>query len=39
MMFVPSINGISHHWEEDTSDDDIKLGAEVFVEAVGRVLG
>ena len=38
MMFVPSIDGISHHWSEDTSDDDIKLGAQVYVAAVGRML-
>ncbi|MEM9604838.1 MAG: hydantoinase/carbamoylase family amidase [Pseudomonadota bacterium] len=38
MLFVPSIDGISHHWTENTSDDDIALGAEVFVDAIGRVL-
>lgn len=38
MMFVPSIGGISHHWSEDTSDEDIKLGVEVFVDAIRRVL-
>ena len=39
MMFVPSIGGISHHWSEDTSDEDIRLGAQVYVAAVGRMLG
>ncbi|MFM9850048.1 MAG: hydantoinase/carbamoylase family amidase [Hyphomicrobiaceae bacterium] len=38
MMFVPSIGGISHHWSENTSDEDIGLGAQVFVDAVGRLL-
>ena len=38
MMFVPSIGGISHHWSEDTSDEDIKLGVQVFVDAIGRML-
>jgi N-carbamoyl-L-amino-acid hydrolase len=38
MMFVPSINGISHHWEENTSDEDIVLGARVFVDAIANVL-
>lgn len=38
MLFVPSIGGISHHWSENTTDEDIALGAEVFVDAVGRVL-
>ncbi len=38
MMFVPSIGGISHHWSENTSDADIALGAQVFVDAIGRML-
>lgn len=38
MLFVPSIGGISHHWTEDTSDDDIVLGAQVFLDAAVRVL-
>ena len=38
MLFVPSINGISHHWAENTSDDDIVLGARVFADAIASVL-
>jgi N-carbamoyl-L-amino-acid hydrolase len=38
MMFVPSIAGISHHWSENTSDEDIVLGARVFVESCRRLL-
>jgi beta-ureidopropionase / N-carbamoyl-L-amino-acid hydrolase len=38
MMFVPSIGGISHHWSENTSDDDIVLGAQVFTDAIVDVL-
>jgi N-carbamoyl-L-amino-acid hydrolase len=38
MMFVPSIGGISHHWSENTSDDDIVLGARVFTDAIASVL-
>ena len=38
MLFVPSIGGISHHWSENTSDADIALGAQVFTDAVGRLL-
>jgi beta-ureidopropionase / N-carbamoyl-L-amino-acid hydrolase len=38
MMFVPSIGGISHHWSENTSDEDIVLGAQVFADAVARLL-
>ncbi|HRK20019.1 MAG TPA: M20/M25/M40 family metallo-hydrolase, partial [Hyphomicrobiaceae bacterium] len=38
MMFVPSINGISHHWTENTDDADIVTGAEVFVDACARML-
>lgn len=38
MMFVPSIGGISHHWTENTYDEDIAVGAEVYVDAVLRLL-
>src|ERR1041385_21700 len=38
MMFVPSIGGISHHWAENTSDEDIVLGARVFTDAIASVL-
>jgi N-carbamoyl-L-amino-acid hydrolase len=30
MLFVPSINGISHHWTEDTREEDLVLGMKVF---------
>ena len=39
MLFVPSIGGISHHWTENTADDDIVTGAQVFVDACRRILG
>lgn len=38
MMFVPSIGGISHHWTENTADEDIALGSQVFTDAIARVL-
>ncbi|MBX9823574.1 MAG: Zn-dependent hydrolase [Xanthobacteraceae bacterium] len=38
MMFVPSINGISHHWAENTADADIVLGAQVFADAIALAL-
>jgi len=38
MLFIPSIGGISHHWNENTDDADIVLGAEVFVEACRQLL-
>jgi len=38
MLFVPSIGGISHHWSENTSDEDIVLGARVFFDAIADVL-
>jgi N-carbamoyl-L-amino-acid hydrolase len=38
MLFVPSIGGISHHWTENTADEDIVLGAQVYADAVGRLL-
>ena len=38
MLFVPSIGGISHHWTENTSDEDIVLGAQVLTDAIVDVL-
>jgi N-carbamoyl-L-amino-acid hydrolase len=38
MLFVPSIGGISHHWSENTDDAEIVTGAQVFVDACGRLL-
>jgi N-carbamoyl-L-amino-acid hydrolase len=38
MLFVPSIGGISHHWNENTDDADIVTGARVFVETCRRLL-
>jgi N-carbamoyl-L-amino-acid hydrolase len=38
MLFVPSIGGISHHWTENTSDDDIVRGAQVFTDACEGML-
>jgi N-carbamoyl-L-amino-acid hydrolase len=37
-MFVPSIGGISHHWSENTSDQDLVLGAQVFADAIAAAL-
>lgn len=39
MLFIPSIGGISHHWSENTKDEDIILGCEVYVEALARMAG
>ena len=33
MLFVPSIGGISHHWAEDTKQDDLALGCQVLADA------
>lgn len=38
MLFVPSIGGISHHWAEDTKDEDLALGIQVLDEAARRYL-
>ena len=38
MMFVPSIGGISHHWSENTSDEDLVLGAQVFTDGIAEAL-
>ena len=38
MLFVPSINGISHHWAEDTKEEDLALGVQVLAEGAVRYL-
>jgi N-carbamoyl-L-amino-acid hydrolase len=38
MMFIPSLRGVSHHWSEDTKEEDIALGAQVFADAAERIL-
>jgi len=38
MLFVPSIAGISHHYAEDTREEDIVLGCQVFADAAERIL-
>jgi len=37
MLFVPSVDGISHNEREFTSDDDMVAGLEVFTAVLGRV--
>jgi beta-ureidopropionase / N-carbamoyl-L-amino-acid hydrolase len=38
MLFIPSIGGVSHHWSEDSREEDIVLGAQVFADAAERIL-
>jgi N-carbamoyl-L-amino-acid hydrolase len=38
MMFVPSLKGISHHWSEDTAEEDIVLGVQIFADAAAAIL-
>jgi len=38
MLFIPSIGGISHHWSENTSDEDIVLGGAVMADAARTLL-
>ncbi|MBO1078990.1 Zn-dependent hydrolase [Roseomonas haemaphysalidis] len=38
MLFVPSIGGISHHWAENTADEDLAMGARVLVDGAARFL-
>lgn len=38
MLFVPSIGGISHHYAENTPDDDLVLGCQVFADAAAALL-
>ena len=37
MLFVPSIRGVSHNFEENTSDEDIVLGCQVLLDTVVSV--
>ena len=38
MLFVPSIEGKSHVFDENTSDEDLVLGCRVYTEACTRML-
>jgi N-carbamoyl-L-amino-acid hydrolase len=38
MLFVPSIGCISHHWREDTREEDIVLGCQVMATAAVTIL-
>ena len=38
MIFVPSIGGISHDFNEDTAEEDIILGCQVMAAAVEAIL-
>ena len=37
MLFVPSIGGVSHSFEEDTAEADIVLGCQVLADAVASL--
>jgi N-carbamoyl-L-amino-acid hydrolase len=39
MLFVPSINGISHAFDEDTNEADLSAGLKVLARAVSRISG
>lgn len=38
MLFTPSIGGISHHWAEDTKEEDLALCGQVLASAAERFL-
>ena len=38
MLFVPSINGVSHSFDEHTHDADLAVGARAYVGAAAGVL-
>lgn len=38
MLFVPSIGGISHHWTEDTKEEDIVRGCAVLADTAEALL-
>lgn len=37
MLFVPSINGVSHNFDEDTREDDLIIGLNVLARAVAAL--
>ena len=37
MLFVPSIGGISHNFDEDTAEDDLVTGLMVLARAAGEI--
>ena len=39
MLFVPSINGISHAFEEDTAEEDLVAGLRIMAHAAERMAG
>ena len=38
MLFIPSINGVSHNFNEDSFDEDIVLGCRVLADAAESIL-
>jgi len=38
MLFIPSINGISHDFAEDSHEEDIIVGCQVLADAAARIL-
>ena len=38
MLFTPSIGGISHHWAEDTTEEDLALCCQVLTTAAAKFL-
>jgi N-carbamoyl-L-amino-acid hydrolase len=38
MLFSPSIEGISHHWKEDTKHEDLALCCQILADGVARAL-
>eukprot|EP01037_Dinobryon_pediforme_P005977 gene5977-6049_t len=38
MLFTPSIGGISHHWAEDTKEEDLAVCMKIFAEAAETYL-
>jgi N-carbamoyl-L-amino-acid hydrolase len=38
MLFTPSIGGISHHWAEDTKEEDLAVCCEILADGAARFL-
>jgi N-carbamoyl-L-amino-acid hydrolase len=38
MLFTPSIGGVSHHWSEDTKEEDLALNLRILADAAEAYL-
>ena len=38
MLFIPSIDGVSHNFKEDSHEEDIIIGCQVLADAAEAIL-